>query len=101
MEKNFKCWPKGVFRNLSYPEVPVQEIARSSARQWPWRNAIIFGGMEMTYLELDQLSDRFAHCLCTGWGCARVTAWPSTCPTARSSPSPTSGCSRRERSSSP
>jgi long-chain acyl-CoA synthetase len=63
MEKNFKCWPKGVFRSLSYPDVPVYEIVRSSALQWPDRNAIIFGGMEMTYHELDHLSDRCANAL--------------------------------------
>jgi long-chain acyl-CoA synthetase len=62
-EKNFKCWPRGVFRNLSYPEVPVYQILRSAATQWPWRNAIIFGGSEVTYQELDQLSDRFAAAL--------------------------------------
>mgnify|MGYP005833655889 CR=1 FL=1 len=63
MEKNFKCWPKGVFKNLTYPEIPVFQILRSSALQWPWRNAIIFGGMEITYQELDNLSDRFANAL--------------------------------------
>ncbi|MEW6553028.1 MAG: AMP-binding protein [Actinomycetota bacterium] len=63
MEKNFKYWPKGVFRNLSYPEVPIQQLLRSAVLQWPWRNAIIFGGMEMTYQELDTLSDRFATAL--------------------------------------
>jgi len=63
MEKNFKCWPKGVFKNLSYPEVPVFQILRSAALQWPWRNALIFGGTEITYAELDQLSDRFATAL--------------------------------------
>jgi long-chain acyl-CoA synthetase len=63
MEKNYKCWPKGVFKNLTYHEVPVFEGLRSSARQWPWRNAIIFGGMELTYAELDNLSDRFAAAL--------------------------------------
>ncbi len=63
MEKNFKCWPGGVFREMDYPEVPVQQILRSAALQWPWRNAIIFGGMEITYQELDALSDRFATAL--------------------------------------
>ena len=63
MEKNFKSWPKGVFRNLAYPEVPIQQIVRSAALQWPWRNAIIFGGMEITFQELDVLSDRFATAL--------------------------------------
>lgn len=63
MEKNFKAWPKGVFKHLDYPEIPVQQIIRSSALRWPWRNAIVFGGMEMTFAELDQLSDRFAAAL--------------------------------------
>jgi len=63
MEKNYKYWPKGVFKHLTYHEVPVFECLRSSARQWPWRNAIIFGGMELTYAELDDLSDRFAAAL--------------------------------------
>ncbi len=63
MEKNYRCWPKGVFKHLTYHEVPVFEGLRSSARQWPWRNAIIFGGMELTYAELDSLSDRFAAAL--------------------------------------
>jgi long-chain acyl-CoA synthetase len=63
MEKNFKCWPKGVEKNLTYPEVPIQQILRSAALQWPWRNAIIFGGMEITFQELDTLSDRFATAL--------------------------------------
>jgi len=63
MEKNYKCWPEGIFKSLSYPEIPIFEILRSSARQWPWRNAIIFAGMEITYQELDQLSDRFAAAL--------------------------------------
>ncbi len=63
MEKNFKCWPKGVFKHLDYPEIPVHEIIRSSARQWPERNALIFGGLETTFRELDQVSDRFANAL--------------------------------------
>ena len=63
MEKNYGCWPAGVFKHLTYHEVPLFEFLRSSARQWPERNAIIFGGMELTYAELDNLSDRFAAAL--------------------------------------
>ena len=63
MKKNFKFWPEGVFKELSYPKIPIFEILRSSARRWPDRNAILFGGMEMTYRELDLLSDRFATAL--------------------------------------
>ncbi len=63
MEKNFKCWPVGNAKELDYPEVPIGQIIRSSARLWAERNAVIFGGMEMTYRELDILSDRFATAL--------------------------------------
>jgi long-chain acyl-CoA synthetase len=63
MEKNYKCWPEGVFKHLTYYEIPVYEILRSTARQYPWRTAIIFGGMELTYAELDDLSGRFAAAL--------------------------------------
>jgi long-chain acyl-CoA synthetase len=63
MEKNFKAWPAGTFKELSYPEIPVFQIIRSGALEWPDRNAVVFGGMEMTYRELDLLSDRFATAL--------------------------------------
>lgn len=56
-------WPPGVSRSLHYPEVPVFQLLRSAARQWPGRNAMIFGGMELTFRELDLLSDRFAAAL--------------------------------------
>ena len=46
MEKNFKCWPEGVYKTLDYPEVPIFEVLRSAAKRWPWRIAIIFAGME-------------------------------------------------------
>jgi long-chain acyl-CoA synthetase len=63
MEKNYANWPAGVFRHLSYPEIPVFQILRSSATKWPERNAMIFGGMEITFRELDLLTDRFAAAL--------------------------------------
>jgi len=91
MEKNYKCWPKGVFKQLSYPEIPVYEMLSSAARQWPWRNAVIFGGMEVTYQELDQLSDRFAAAL-AAWGWVKGTKSAFTCPIAPSSPSLITGC---------
>jgi len=63
MQKNYKYWPRGVCRSLTYPEIPVFQLLHSSAKQWPERNAMIFGGMETTFRELDLLSDRFAAAL--------------------------------------
>ncbi len=61
--KNFKCWPKFVARSLNYPEIPVFQILRSSAAKWPFRIAIIYDGMEITYSELVTLCERFAAAL--------------------------------------
>ncbi len=82
MQKSHDNWPAGVCRNLSYPEIPVCELLRSSARKWPGRSALMFAGMEMTYEELDQLSDRFASAL-AGLGVRkgdRVAVHLSNCP---------------------
>ncbi|MBC7253974.1 MAG: AMP-binding protein [Actinobacteria bacterium] len=56
-------WPEGVKRHLRYPRIPVFELLRSAAALWPGRNALVFGGMELTFRELDLLSDRFAAAL--------------------------------------
>lgn len=58
--KNFKCWPPFHPRSLNYPEIPVFQILRSSAAKWPWRVAIIFDALEITYGELLALAERFA-----------------------------------------
>lgn len=63
MTGNYSRWPPGVMEHLTYPSIPVYQVLRSSAMQWPERNAIIFGGMETTFRELDLLSDRFAAAL--------------------------------------
>ena len=50
--KNYKCWPKFVPRSLNYPDIPVFQILRSTAAKYPFRIAIIFDAMEITYSEL-------------------------------------------------
>ena len=61
--KNFKCWPKFVPYLLNYPDIAVFQILRSSAAKWPFRIAIIFDAMEITYSELLTLCERFASAL--------------------------------------
>ena len=63
MAKNFNAWPKGWPRSLNYPEIPVHAFLDQTANRAPNRIAIIFGGMELTYAELKELSDRFAAAL--------------------------------------
>ena len=63
MGKNFKAWPKEWPKTLDYPEVPVSVFLDQSADRIPHRIAIIFEGMELTYAELRDLSNRFASAL--------------------------------------
>src|SRR5512139_2351876 len=63
MMKNFKCWPPFNPRSLDYPEIPVYQFLRSSAAKWPFRIAMIFDALEITYSELLTLSERFAAAL--------------------------------------
>lgn len=63
MAKNFKSWPKHWPKHLNYPAVPLHAFLDQTAKRVPHRIAIIFGGMELTYAELKELSDRFATAL--------------------------------------
>jgi long-chain acyl-CoA synthetase len=61
--KNYNAWPEGWPKNLNYPEIPVHELLDQAAARVPNRVAVIFGGMELTYAELRDLSLRFAAAL--------------------------------------
>jgi long-chain acyl-CoA synthetase len=59
----FKNWPIDVPKNLSYPEVSLFELLRQSARDHPAQIAISYLGNDISYQELDSLSDQFASSL--------------------------------------
>ncbi len=63
MAKNFKCWPKDWPKTLNYPKVPVFRFLDQTAERVPNRLALIFGGMELTFEQLRNLSERFAAAL--------------------------------------
>jgi len=63
MTKNFNAWPDQWPKSLNYPEQPVFSFLDQTAARVPNRVAIIFMGMELTYAELKDLSDRFANAL--------------------------------------
>lgn len=64
MEKPWsKSWPKGVPESISYPEIPLFELLRNTAKKYPKKEAIIFYDKKITYKELDTLSDKFATAL--------------------------------------
>ncbi len=59
----FKFWPKGVSKTIEYPNVPLSELLRNTAKKHPDHVAMVFLGKKMTYRELDVLTDRFATAL--------------------------------------
>jgi len=61
--KNFKAWPKGRPKSINYPSIPVYQFLNSAAVRFPDRVAIRFAGMELTYQDWLNLSDKFAHAL--------------------------------------
>ncbi|MGO9116731.1 MAG: AMP-binding protein [Desulfomonilaceae bacterium] len=63
MAKTFNAWPRDWPKSLNYPESPVHQFLYQTAARVPNRISIIFGGMELTYAELKELSDRFAAAL--------------------------------------
>jgi long-chain acyl-CoA synthetase len=63
MTKNFSAWPDEWPKNLNYPDKPVHYFLKNTAQRVPDRIAIHFGGMVLTYGELNTLTDRFATAL--------------------------------------
>jgi long-chain acyl-CoA synthetase len=59
----YKFWPAGVLRHIDYPEIPLFELLRRSAKKYPDKTALIYFGHEITYSELDLLTDKFATAL--------------------------------------
>ncbi len=59
----FQNWPSDVPKHLNYPDVPLFELLRQTAKNHPKSPAIFYLGREITYEELDTLSDQFAATL--------------------------------------
>jgi long-chain acyl-CoA synthetase len=59
----FRSWPKDVPKNLEYPKVPLHAILEKAAKEHPEKAAIAYFEREITYRELDLLSNQFAVAL--------------------------------------
>jgi long-chain acyl-CoA synthetase len=59
----FNNWPSQVPKHIDYPLVPLQELLKKSAKEFPQKTAIVFGGREISYAQLDMFSNQFANSL--------------------------------------
>src|SRR6266704_2427862 len=55
-----RSWPEGIPHSLEYPDIPVHELLRRAAKEYPDRPALRFYGKTTTYRNLDAAADRFA-----------------------------------------
>jgi long-chain acyl-CoA synthetase len=60
-----KNWPDFIPEETRYPQgkKPIFEYLRDNARKFPDRTAIVYYGKEVSYGELDRMSDQFARFL--------------------------------------
>jgi len=60
-----KSYPPDVPFHLHYPEIPLYAFLDEVAKDWPDKIALVFAptGTEMTYAELLEKTNRFAHAL--------------------------------------
>ena len=59
----FNSWPPEVPKHIDYPMVPLQALLEASAQDFGEKTAIVFGGREISYAQLDLLSNQFANAL--------------------------------------
>ncbi len=50
-------------KNIKYPQIPLQEILHKSAENFPEKVAFVYGEREITYAQLELLSNQFANAL--------------------------------------
>jgi acyl-CoA synthetase (AMP-forming)/AMP-acid ligase II len=64
MEKIWiNSWPDGIPQKLDFPNKPLYDFLRDNAQKYPEKVAINYYGREISFQELDDLTDRFAAAL--------------------------------------
>ena len=59
----FNAWPSDVPKTIKYPAISLQGILQKTAKNYPANVAIAYDDKEITYAQLDLLSNQFAHAL--------------------------------------
>ena len=59
----FRLWPSSVPKHINYLKGPLNEVLEKTAKQHPKKTAIAYLEKELTYSELNLLSDQFATVL--------------------------------------
>jgi long-chain acyl-CoA synthetase len=64
MEKPwYKSYAKGIPRQMEYERTPMPVALARTAREFPEKTALVFIDAKISYRQLDELANRFAHAL--------------------------------------
>jgi len=67
LQKNNKPWlnhwPTGVPNQIEYPTIPLQQILTKASQTHPKKTAIAYAEQNITYMQLETLSNQFANAL--------------------------------------
>jgi long-chain acyl-CoA synthetase len=59
----FKQWPVDVPKHIAYPDIPLFELLEQAAKKYPQNVALTFSERQISYAELNSLSNKFANSL--------------------------------------
>jgi long-chain acyl-CoA synthetase len=59
----FNKWPVEVPKSIKYPSIPLHGLLQKTAKNYPENVATSYSDREITYVELDLLSNKFANAL--------------------------------------
>ncbi len=58
-----KNYPDYAPKEIDWPKIPIWQILKDAAKDYPLKTALVFMGKELNYKEIDRLSDSFAFYL--------------------------------------
>ena len=61
----FNSWPHGVPKSIEYLRIPLHALLTNTAKKHPEKAALAFFERELSYRELEMLSNQFASALIT------------------------------------
>lgn len=56
----YQYWPEGVPKEVDIPDVPLHHFLKETAKKFPDATATTYFGVQLTYKQLDDISDRIA-----------------------------------------
>ncbi len=63
IKPRLKHWPKDVTESIKYPSIPLHGLLEQTTKAYPEKTVVVYGEREISYTQLDLLSNQFANAL--------------------------------------